>query len=68
MRRIASPVVDLPQPLSPTSPSVSPCRSVKLTPSTALTVAVWRRRQALGEGEVHREMLDAQNFGAGLTH
>ena len=43
MRRIASPVVDLPQPLSPTSPSVSPCRSAKLTPSTALTVAVWRR-------------------------
>ena len=25
-------------------------------------------QQALGEGEVHREVLDAQNFGAGLTH
>ena len=39
MRRMARPVVDLPQPLSPTSPSVSPRRSAKLTPSTAFTVA-----------------------------
>ena len=39
MRSTASPVVDLPQPLSPTSPSVSPRRSVKDTPSTAFTVA-----------------------------
>ena len=32
-------VVDLPQPLSPTMPSVSPLRTLKLTPSTARTVA-----------------------------
>ena len=31
--------VDLPQPDSPTMPSVSPSRSVKETPSTAFTVA-----------------------------
>ena len=32
--------VDLPQPDSPTMPSVSPSRSVKETPSTAFTVAI----------------------------
>src|SRR5690606_11713777 len=36
------PVVDLPQPLSPTSPSVSPRLMSKLTPSTALTAPTWR--------------------------
>ena len=30
-------IVDLPQPDSPTTPSVSPAFTVKLTPSTALT-------------------------------
>ena len=30
-------IVDFPQPDSPTTPSVSPCRTVKLIPSTALT-------------------------------
>ena len=37
-------IVDLPQPDSPTTPSVSPARTVKLTPSTALTDATsfWR--------------------------
>src|SRR5690606_4016864 len=34
--------VDLPQPDSPTMPSVSPRARVKLTPSTALTVPTWR--------------------------
>ena len=34
-RRIALPTVDLPQPLSPTSESVSPRLMSKLTPSTA---------------------------------
>jgi hypothetical protein len=34
---MASPVVDLPQPLSPTSPTVSPRLTLKLMPSTALT-------------------------------
>src|SRR5438477_6856259 len=36
------PVVDLPQPDSPTRPRVSPCLTVKLTPSTALTSATLR--------------------------
>jgi hypothetical protein len=34
--RIARPVVDLPQPDSPTSPSVSPGNRVRSMPSTAL--------------------------------
>src|SRR5690606_35624713 len=34
--------VDLPQPDSPTSPSVSPRCSSKLTPSTACTAPIWR--------------------------
>jgi hypothetical protein len=32
-----NPVIDLPQPDSPTSPSTSPGASAKLTPSTAFT-------------------------------
>src|SRR5712671_195189 len=36
-RRTRRPVVDLPQPLSPTSASVSPGATVKLRPSTAFT-------------------------------
>ena len=36
--------VDLPQPDSPTSPSVSPAPSEKLTPSTAYTVPTCRRK------------------------
>src|SRR5690625_5882135 len=35
--------VDFPQPDSPTIPRVSPLRSWKLTPSTALTSPTWRR-------------------------
>src|SRR5262245_35371827 len=42
MRSTARPVVDLPEPLSPTRPSVSPRRMVKETPSTAFTLATWR--------------------------
>ncbi len=42
-RKISRPVVDLPQPDSPTSPSVSPGSSAKLTPSTA---RITRRRRA----------------------
>ena len=33
-------IVDLPQPDSPTTPSVSPCRTVKLTSSTAFTAPI----------------------------
>ena len=38
-------VVDLPQPDSPTSPSVSPRRTSKETPSTALTAPTCRRKK-----------------------
>src|SRR5215217_8702819 len=37
--RIALPMVDLPEPDSPTSPTVSPGAMLKLTPSTAAGVA-----------------------------
>src|SRR5262245_11923326 len=40
--RMARPVVDLPQPDSPTSPKVPPRLSAKLMPSTACTVATRR--------------------------
>src|SRR5262245_13894299 len=46
IRSTASPVVDLPQPLSPTRPRVSPRLRAKLTPSTALMVPTWRRMTA----------------------
>src|SRR5579875_19531 len=42
--RMARPVVDLPQPLSPTSPSVSPRLMNRSTPSTAFTFATVRPR------------------------
>ena len=58
-------MVDLPQPLSPTRPSVSPRCSAKLTPSTALTVPTWRwMTTPFGEREVHLEVLDAQDLVA----
>ena len=41
-RRMQRPVVDLPQPNSPTSPSVSPAPMSKLTPSTACTRSISR--------------------------
>src|SRR2546421_10232666 len=43
--KTARPVVDLPQPLSPTRPSVSPRRIKRSTPSTALTCATVRFRR-----------------------
>src|SRR5690606_13714451 len=43
-RRISRPVVDLPQPLSPTNPSVSPGLVWKLLLSTALTEPNWREK------------------------
>src|SRR5712692_4655515 len=42
MPRIVLPRVDFPQPLSPTSPKVSPGCTVKSTPSTALSQPVTR--------------------------
>src|SRR5262245_48206313 len=44
-RRMQRAVVVLPQPDSPTRPSVSPCSTAKLTSSTARTVATTRRRK-----------------------
>src|SRR5262245_45252598 len=44
--KISRPVVDLPQPDSPTSPSTSPRSMVKLTPSTARMTRRRARRQA----------------------
>src|SRR6185503_15648195 len=38
MRRIECAVMDLPQPLSPTTPRTSPRRMVRFTPSTARTM------------------------------
>ena len=51
---IARPVVDLPQPDSPTRPSVSPSRTSRLMPETAWTVAAADGR------ELDDEVLDAQ--------
>ena len=42
---MARPVVDLPQPDSPTSPSVSPWRRLKVMPATACTVALPRPKE-----------------------
>ena len=49
-RSRSRPTVVLPQPDSPTSPSVSPRRIVKLTPSTAWTLAIvrWRTPPRIG--------------------
>src|SRR5688572_18894462 len=44
-RRMVRPAVVLPEPLSPTSPSVSPCKMCRLMPSTALTVPAPRPRK-----------------------
>src|SRR5690349_1974027 len=44
--RMASPVVLLPHPDSPTSPKVSPRRTSNDTPSTAFTLPTWRRTTA----------------------
>ena len=55
-RRMQRPVVVLPQPLSPTRPSVSPRLIVKSTPSTAFTSPILRlQHDALGDREVHGE-------------
>src|SRR6476661_4747056 len=50
-RSTVRPTVDLPHPDSPTSPSVSPLRIVKLTPSTAYTAPPARCRKPLRTGK-----------------
>src|SRR5579885_109618 len=50
-RSTVRPTVDLPQPDSPTSPSVSPLRMLKLTPSTAKTAPAVRCSSPLRIGK-----------------
>ena len=57
---MARPVVDLPQPDSPTSPSVSPSRTSRLIPDTACTMPPCGL-------ELHDEILDAQEDVVGVT-
>src|SRR5450432_3609571 len=55
------PVVDLPQPDSPTSPSVSPRMSSKLTPATACTWSVSRPNSPLLTGKFFTRSLTRPN-------
>ncbi len=59
---IARPVVLLPQPLSPTSPSVSPRSTSKLIPVTALTF-----KPGAPDGELDDEVLHAQHHVRGVA-
>ena len=63
----ACPSVDLPQPHSPTRPSVSPAASAKLTPSTARTRTAARRRVAGLRGHVDRQQRHACGTRASAT-
>ena len=64
--RIARHRVDLPQPDSPTRPSVSPSLTVRLTPSTARTRPTSRSIRTPGlDREVHDEVLDLEQALAG---
>ena len=56
-RRMQRPVVDFPEPDSPTNPSVSPASMSKLTPSTAWTVAASREIASLGQAELIRHLV-----------
>src|SRR4029079_13559375 len=49
--RMVRPKVDLPQPDSPTNPSVSPSLMVKLTPSTAFTLPFLRENNPSPTGK-----------------
>src|ERR687891_1798282 len=49
--RIVRPKVDLPQPDSPTMPSVSPASTVRLTPSTALSTLLLREKSPSPTGK-----------------
>src|SRR5579864_1723784 len=53
-RKTQRPIVVLPEPLSPTSPSVSPRRMANDTPSTALTSATWREKTPAVTGKYLR--------------
>ena len=67
-RRIERPVVDLPHPDSPTSDSVSPPMTVKLTSSTAWTWATVRRRMPpLTAKRVDRLRTSSSGLGSATT-
>src|SRR6188474_1350843 len=61
MRRIECAVMDLPQPLSPTTPRTSPRRIVKFTPSTARTVPS-------SSGKDTRKSLISNNTSLSTSH
>ena len=59
--RMARPVVDFPQPDSPTRPSVSPSEMVKETPDTACTApTVWRTKVPPRNGNCFDEVGDLE--------
>ena len=68
-RRMQREVVVLPQPLSPTRPSVSPSLTKKLTSSTARTLPIVLREEPLLDREVLAEVPHFQERrGAGARH
>src|SRR5215213_1121311 len=65
--RIHRPVVDFPQPDSPTRPKVSPRRMAKLTPSTALTFSPPTPRAPALTGKYFLRFLTSTRFPFSLT-
>src|SRR5438105_12062925 len=61
-RMMARPRVVLPQPLSPTSPTVSPAATVRLTSSTALTYARTRLNRPCFTGKWTLRFLTSSRF------
>src|SRR5258708_36795530 len=70
-RMIALPRVDLPQPDSPTSPTVSPASRSKLTSSTARTMPralwYWTQRLRTDSSDITRQLLFGSETGGGLV-
>src|ERR1700704_1502281 len=68
-RMIALPRVDLPQPDSPTSPTVSPASRSKLTSSTARTMPralwYWTHRLRTDSSDIARQLLFGSETGGG---
>ena len=67
-RRIASPSVVLPEPDSPTMPSVSPWRTAMSTPSTALMwPTTWRSTPRLIGNQTLRSLVSTTTGASGRT-
>src|SRR5258706_11461714 len=70
-RMTALPKVDLPQPDSPTSPTVSPASRSKLTSSTARTMPralwYWTQRLRTDSSDITRQLLFGSETGGGLV-